>query len=178
MLEAVEVAIQATESVKQSGPVVAALQTIDNAIPIVTAVTMFYALFKFKDQKVNSILICLALVTIMQATCAYIRDPLKALGIREAWFTVWVVLNFVMAVGIKRVHRSFNVPFDRMAKTIMQAYVVFIFIQSIKYWEMTFTSGVFVEGWYNAIIPAINISIVVLLIVNTIKKDVKLGVPV
>lgn len=143
------------------------LRAIESNILLVYFFALGFSVHRFR--RINSTVLCIGLVFVLQSLMMLIRDPLLALQSREAWYGGWILFDVLTVFLLYKVHDILNVNLAKITNIVAFTYVVSAFIHTARYIERQHFGGEQLDAWYYIAVNTINISLAVIVLATAIK---------
>lgn len=151
-----------------------AFDYIANILPVTYFIALVIAVYQYR--RVNSTVICIALLLAMESSMNIINEPLLSLNSREVWYGTWIALDGLMVFLLYRTHSVLKINLAKITNTVAWAYVVLAFVQTARYMDRSFLDGALLNDWYYLIINTINISVALLVVLSLFKEEKPVGI--
>lgn len=142
--------------------------SIGQSIHIVYCVALVIAVYKYRE--INSTVICIAVLCVMEQIMTWLSGPLFALNSWEAWYGGWIALNAILIVVLYEAHKVLKVNLAKLVNTVALAQIICASIQVIRYIERCFFQGDRLDPWYPVAINSVNVSVAIIVVFTLIRE--------
>lgn len=142
--------------------------SIGQSIHIVYCVALVIAVYKYRE--INSTVICIAVLCVMEQIMTWLSGPLFALNSWEAWYGGWIALNAIFIVVLYETHKVLKVNLAKLVNTVALAQIICASIQVIRYIERCFFQGERFDPWYSVAINSVNVSVAIIVVFTLIRE--------
>lgn len=130
------------------------------------------AIAVYRFRRINSTILCVGLVFMMQSFMQLIYHPLLEAGSRELWYGVWTAIDVFTVYLFYKTHQALKVNLAHITNTVALTYVVSAFIHTLRYIEREHFGGEYLDSWYYIAVNTINISLAIY-VLGTVLRDKK-----
>lgn len=152
-----------------------AIDYIENSLLIVYLLSFGIAVHRFRI--INSTVICVGLLFIMEAIMNWLKAPLLEFNSREVWYGTWIFLYIATIVLLYKIHHVLKVNIISLTNTIAYTCLISAAIHAARYIEREHFGGEYLDTWYYLAVNTINISLALIILMTVVrhKKEKLVG---
>lgn len=142
-----------------------------SAVGEASLIVYFFALSVavYRSRIINSTIICVGLVFIMQSLMRLIRDPLIEFGSREAWYGSWTVFYILTVYLLYKAHDVLEINLAKLTNRVAFTFCIGACVHTSRYIDRQYFGGVYLETFYPLAINTINVSLAAMVLITVIK---------
>ena len=150
------------------------LYPIYSAIGEASLIVYFFALIVVvhRYRLINSTIICIGLVFMMQSLMRLLREPLMEFGSREVWYGSWTIFYVLTAYMLYKTHDVLKVNLAQLTNRVAFTFCIGACIHTARYIDRQHFGGAYLDTFYPLAINTINVSLAAMVMI-TVAKDKK-----
>ena len=145
-----------------------AFDSIGESLHIFYCLALLLAVYKYRE--VNSTIICITVLCVMELLMNQISNPLLLSGTLEIWYGAWILCYSATVYLLYKTHRVLKVNLAKLVNTVAFAHVVLSFTQAFRYVDRAFLGGEHLDMWYYLAINSLNISVALIVLFTLVRE--------